>query len=106
MIAGLEDITEGTLSIGDRVVNDIDPAKRDALVTTGRTFVAVDTVGVHQPLSAHPTRVERARRDQCPDAGLVHVQALRRLGCSDAQGFHFARPMPADELGAWVKAAG
>jgi multiple sugar transport system ATP-binding protein len=29
MIAGLEDITEGTLSIGDRVVNDIDPAKRD-----------------------------------------------------------------------------
>jgi multiple sugar transport system ATP-binding protein len=29
MIAGLEDITQGTLSIGDRVVNDIDPAKRD-----------------------------------------------------------------------------
>ncbi len=29
MIAGLEDITEGTLRIGDRVVNDVDPAKRD-----------------------------------------------------------------------------
>ncbi|MEO6987242.1 MAG: ATP-binding cassette domain-containing protein, partial [Aquihabitans sp.] len=29
MIAGLEEITEGTLSIGDRVVNDIDPARRD-----------------------------------------------------------------------------
>jgi len=29
MIAGLEEVTEGTLSIGDRVVNDVDPARRD-----------------------------------------------------------------------------
>ncbi len=29
MVAGLEDITDGTLSIGDRVVNDVDPADRN-----------------------------------------------------------------------------
>ncbi len=29
MVAGLETITEGTLSIGDRVVNDLEPAERD-----------------------------------------------------------------------------
>ncbi|HAR53565.1 MAG TPA: sn-glycerol-3-phosphate ABC transporter ATP-binding protein UgpC, partial [Roseovarius nubinhibens] len=29
MIAGLEDITEGELRIGDRVVNHVDPADRD-----------------------------------------------------------------------------
>ncbi|MBA3282339.1 MAG: sn-glycerol-3-phosphate ABC transporter ATP-binding protein UgpC [Acidimicrobiia bacterium] len=29
MIAGLEEITDGELSIGDRVVNDVDPARRD-----------------------------------------------------------------------------
>ncbi|MCT8162157.1 ABC transporter ATP-binding protein [Pseudoruegeria sp. SHC-113] len=29
MIAGLEEITEGELRIGDRVVNDVDPADRD-----------------------------------------------------------------------------
>jgi multiple sugar transport system ATP-binding protein len=29
MIAGLEEITDGTLRIGDRVVNDVDPARRD-----------------------------------------------------------------------------
>ncbi|MFH1474780.1 MAG: sn-glycerol-3-phosphate ABC transporter ATP-binding protein UgpC [Chloroflexota bacterium] len=29
MVAGLEDITEGTISIGDRVVNDIAPKDRD-----------------------------------------------------------------------------
>jgi ABC-type sugar transport system ATPase subunit len=29
MIAGLEEISDGTLSIGDRPVNDVDPSKRD-----------------------------------------------------------------------------
>jgi sn-glycerol 3-phosphate transport system ATP-binding protein len=29
MIAGLEEISEGTLVIGDRIVNDVDPADRD-----------------------------------------------------------------------------
>jgi ABC-type sugar transport system ATPase subunit len=29
MIAGLEEISDGTLSIGDRAVNDVDPSKRD-----------------------------------------------------------------------------
>ncbi|WP_372571845.1 sn-glycerol-3-phosphate ABC transporter ATP-binding protein UgpC [Ruegeria jejuensis] len=29
MVAGLEEITEGTLRIGDRVVNDVDPADRN-----------------------------------------------------------------------------
>ena len=29
MVAGLEDVTEGEISIGDRVVNDIDPADRN-----------------------------------------------------------------------------
>lgn len=29
MIAGLEDITEGEIAIGNRVVNDLEPAKRD-----------------------------------------------------------------------------
>ena len=29
MIAGLEDVTSGNISIGDRVVNDLEPAERD-----------------------------------------------------------------------------
>ncbi len=29
MIAGLEEITSGTISVGDRVINDVDPRKRD-----------------------------------------------------------------------------
>jgi diguanylate cyclase (GGDEF)-like protein len=30
--------------------------------------------------------------------GIEHVDALRTLGCDIAQGYHFARPMPADRL--------
>ncbi len=29
MVAGLEDVTSGEITIGDRIVNDVDPAKRD-----------------------------------------------------------------------------
>jgi diguanylate cyclase (GGDEF)-like protein len=33
-----------------------------------------------------------------------HVAALRSLGCDVAQGFHYARPMPAADLLTWVHA--
>lgn len=29
MIAGLEEISEGTIKIGDRIINDVDPKDRD-----------------------------------------------------------------------------
>ncbi|HMN57151.1 MAG TPA: ATP-binding cassette domain-containing protein, partial [Ottowia sp.] len=29
MVAGLEEITEGEISIGERVVNDLEPSERD-----------------------------------------------------------------------------
>jgi diguanylate cyclase (GGDEF)-like protein/PAS domain S-box-containing protein len=31
------------------------------------------------------------------------AEVLRSLGCQKGQGFHFARPMPAEELGRWLK---
>jgi diguanylate cyclase (GGDEF)-like protein len=35
-----------------------------------------------------------------------HVAALRELGCDIAQGFHFARPMPPQQLAEWLSSAG
>ena len=32
------------------------------------------------------------------------LEALRRLGCDVAQGYHIARPMPVDELDRWLAA--
>jgi EAL domain-containing protein (putative c-di-GMP-specific phosphodiesterase class I) len=32
------------------------------------------------------------------------LELVTELGCTFAQGFHIARPMPADELPAWLTA--
>jgi EAL domain-containing protein (putative c-di-GMP-specific phosphodiesterase class I) len=32
----------------------------------------------------------------------AHVTALRAFGCDIAQGYHYARPMPAAELASWI----
>ena len=36
MVAGLEDITDGTLKIGDRVVNEVPASERGIAIFTGR----------------------------------------------------------------------
>lgn len=33
-----------------------------------------------------------------------HLELLRTLGCRTAQGYHIARPMPAGDLAAWMRA--
>lgn len=61
MIAGLEDITDGTLSIGDRVVNDVDPRKRDvAMVFQSYALYPHQNVAknIASPLTVREYRVE------------------------------------------------
>jgi diguanylate cyclase (GGDEF)-like protein len=60
-------------------------ALTEALVGLGRTM-ALTTIG---------HGVEHARQ----------AEALTAMGCRYAQGFHLARPLPADELVAWLRAA-
>jgi EAL domain-containing protein (putative c-di-GMP-specific phosphodiesterase class I) len=38
--------------------------------------------------------------------GAAHVAALHQLGCDVAQGFHYARPMPPNDLADWLRAHG
>ena len=50
MIAGLEDITEGTLRIGDNVVNDLPPKDRDvAMVFQNYALYPHITVAMPKP---------------------------------------------------------
>ena len=34
--------------------------------------------------------------------GTAHVAALEELGCDIAQGYHYARPMPAADVTEWI----
>ncbi|MET0728852.1 MAG: ABC transporter ATP-binding protein [Acidimicrobiales bacterium] len=61
MVAGLEDVTEGTLRIGDRVVNNVIPAKRDvSMVFQSYALYPHMTVArnVESPLVTRPTWVD------------------------------------------------
>jgi ABC-type sugar transport system ATPase subunit len=63
MIAGLEEITEGELRIGARVVNDVNPAKRDvSMVFQSYALYPHMTVAknIESPLVARPTSVTAA----------------------------------------------
>jgi ABC-type sugar transport system ATPase subunit len=93
MIAGLEHITDGKLSIGDRIVNDVDPAKRDvSMVFQSYALYPHMSVrrNIESPLLARrypvdgpdaPVRkLSRAERDERVD------EAARVLGLEDLLG--------------------
>src|SRR5690606_21551014 len=50
MIAGLEEITEGTIRIGDRVVNDIPPKDRD-IAMVFQNYALYPHMNVYQNMS-------------------------------------------------------
>jgi ABC-type sugar transport system ATPase subunit len=66
MLAGLETLTEGSISIGDRVVNDIEPRHRDvAMVFQSYALYPHMTVAknIESPLLGHrEERTDKARR--------------------------------------------
>ena len=78
MLAGLEQPTSGTISIGDRVVNDVPPGKRDiAMVFQSYALYPHMTVAREHRLSA-----EEARRRRAPSgraAGAAHAAELLQL---------------------------
>src|SRR4051794_26025900 len=61
MIAGLEDISDGELRIGERIVNDVDPARRDiSMVFQSYALYPHMTVqrNIESPLLARTYRVD------------------------------------------------
>ncbi|HEX4868521.1 MAG TPA: ABC transporter ATP-binding protein [Acidimicrobiales bacterium] len=77
MIAGLEEITEGELRIGDRVVNHVIPAKRDvSMVFQSYALYPHMSVAknIESPLITRPTRAN-------PEAGGEPV--LRKLSAAE-----------------------
>ena len=60
MVAGLEDISEGTISIGERVVNEIDPGKRD-IAMVFQNYALYPHLSIFENI-AFPLRARRVPR--------------------------------------------
>ncbi len=65
MVAGLEDVTEGTIRIGERVVNDIEPKDRDvAMVFQSYALYPHLTVAKNIEFPLRQRHVERSERER------------------------------------------
>ncbi|WNZ07156.1 sn-glycerol-3-phosphate ABC transporter ATP-binding protein UgpC [Streptomyces sp. 11x1] len=78
MIAGLEDITEGTLRIGDRVVNDLAPKERDVAMVF-QSYALYPHMNVRENMG-FPLRLARVDKDTI-DAKVT--EAARILDLTD-----------------------
>ena len=67
MVAGLETITEGTLKIGDRVVNQLEPADRDIAMVFQNYALIPAYDGVQQPC-LRPEEVAVSRKTKSTGA--------------------------------------
>ena len=79
MIAGLEEISDGTLKIGDRVVNDVPPKDRD-IAMVFQNYALYPHMNVHQNRS-FGLRLRRTPKDQIEKrvsdaAGILQIEHL------------------------------
>src|SRR5471032_1117656 len=78
MLAGLENITSGTISIGDRVVNNVQPRDRDiAMVFQNYALYPHMTVADNMGFALKLRRVPKAERDQrvSETSGLLELES-------------------------------
>jgi len=81
MIAGLEDISEGTLKIGDRVVNDVEPKDRD-IAMVFQNYALYPHITVYENM-AFSLRIRKMKNDE------VHrrvCEAAQILGITEYLG--------------------
>ncbi|MDT3681915.1 MAG: sn-glycerol-3-phosphate ABC transporter ATP-binding protein UgpC [Truepera sp.] len=79
MIAGLEEITEGTIRIGDRIVNDVPPKDRD-IAMVFQNYALYPHMNVYQNMSfglrlRHTPKAEIDRRVR-DAAGILQIEHL------------------------------
>jgi multiple sugar transport system ATP-binding protein len=79
MVAGLEEVTAGTVRIGDRVVNDVAPRDRD-IAMVFQNYALYPHMSVHENIG-FPLRLHRVRRRELKErvgqaAGLLGIGEL------------------------------
>ena len=95
MIAGLEEISSGTISIGDKVVNNMPPKERDiAMVFQNYALYPHMTVARQHGVLAAAGQEDRATIDERVGKGGRHPQDLKAL-LERYPAPAFRRPAPA-----------
>ena len=87
-LAYLRDLPLDELKIDKSFVDEVQPGNRQPLV---ESMIAI---GQHMKMDVIAEGVET----------LEQAQELEKMGCVKYQGYYFARPMPAEELPAWLEA--
>lgn len=77
MVAGLEDVTEGTLRIGDDIVNDVDPRRRD-IAMVFQSYALYPHLTVAKNI-ASPLQVRTYRVDGGEPRKLTHAERDERV---------------------------
>ncbi len=99
----IDDFGTGYSSLGYLQQFPVDVVKID------RSFIqALQTGGSNPALVASIIDIAAALNANTVAEGIEEqnqIDALRALGCTTGQGFHLARPMPAEELGALLRQA-
>src|SRR3954451_23498327 len=89
-LSQLVSIPAGLLKIDRSLINGLD----DGSAQSAAAVAAVVSLGQACGMRTLAEGVETPRQ----------LELVARLGCTFAQGFHLARPMPAEELTAWLSA--
>lgn len=87
-LAYLRDLPLDELKIDKSFVDEVQPGNRQPLV---ESMIAI---GQHMKMDVIAEGVET----------LEQAQELEKMGCVKYQGYYFARPMPAEDLPAWLEA--
>lgn len=89
MIVGLEDITEGTIKIGDRVVNDLDPQQRNVAMSF-ETYALYTHLSVKEniifPLRARGTSKQEMQRRLTEVADMLDIRNILDRGPTALSG--------------------
>ena len=99
MIAGLEDISEGTLTIGDRVVNDVEPKDRD-IAMVFQNYALYPHLTVYENI-AFSLRIRKMDNKEVHRRVCEAAEILGMTSPSPAS----RRPSPAASASAWPSAA-
>lgn len=97
----LDDFGAGNTSLSYLRQLPIDEVKIDRSLVGNMTRSAEDGVVARAAVSVSQELGMEVVAEGVEDAETVN--ALRALGCEEAQGFHFARPMPPEDLPGWLR---